>query len=240
MTGHEADDAEALGGAADVSRFLVGLCHDLRQSAHAIGLHLSPLAKLSESAADESVQRAVAGIRASWQAMDQLLSQVLDLTQLESGSVKVELRPVEVAPLVQSLIAQHSAIAERAGVRLVALVSEGRCVRADELMLWRVLSNLLDNAIRFSPAGAQVLVALRYARSAWRLQVRNGGAGIALDEQRRIFAVFRQLAASSGESQLRPGLGLAICRRLVVLMNGSIAVRSAPGRGCCMTVTLAK
>jgi two-component system, sensor histidine kinase len=141
---------------------------------------------------------------------------------------------------VRSLVMQHSAAAERAGVRIVALVQPGRFAVADDLMLKRVLSNLLDNAIKFSPPERTVAVVLRSGHDAWRLQVRDAGPGIALEEQGKIFEEFVQLDNDARDRRQGLGLGLAISRRFTQLMGGSLSVRSAPGRGCCMTMLLPK
>ncbi len=234
-----ATDAVAAMGLAK-SRFFAAVSHDLRQPVHAIGLYLDPLAKLSLAARNDDAIQAVEGIRQSWRALDDLLSQVLDLTRMDSGVVKAELGAVEVAPLVRSMIMQHSAVAERAGVRLVALVKANCFVMADDLMLKRVLSNLLDNAIKFSPAGSSLVVALRSRGDQWALQVRDAGPGIEENMQSRMFEEFVQLDNEARDRRQGLGLGLAISRRFMELMNGDISVRSVPGRGCCMTVRLPK
>ena len=236
-----ATDAVAAMGLAK-SRFFAAVSHDLRQPVHAIGLYLEPLDQLSRAARNDDAMHAVEGIRQSWRALDDLLSQVLDLTRMDSGVVKAELQAVEVLPLVRSMITQHSAVAERAGIRLIALVKPSCFVWADELMLKRVLSNLLDNAIKFSPAGSSVVVALRAALirgpNQWLIQVRDAGPGIEETAQARIFEEFVQLENAARDRRQGLGLGLAITRRFVQLMNGDIKLRSAPGRGCCMTVGL--
>jgi two-component system, sensor histidine kinase len=222
------------------SRFFAAVSHDLRQPVHAIGLYLDPLIKLAQRAHDEPAQHAAEGIRQSWRALDDLLSQVLDLTRMDSGVVTAELQSTEIAPLVRSLVMQHSAAAERAGVRIVALVQPGRFAVADELMLKRVLSNLLDNAIKFSPPERTVAITLRSGQGVWRLQVRDAGPGIALDEQGKIFEEFVQLGNDARDRRQGLGLGLAISKRFTQLMGGSLSVRSEPGRGCCMTIELPK
>jgi signal transduction histidine kinase/CheY-like chemotaxis protein len=229
-----ADTVAALGLAK--SRFFAAVSHDLRQPVHAIGLYLAPLLSLAERSQDRAALRAVEGIGQSWRALDDLLSQVLDLTRMDSGVVQAELRPTELAPLVGSLVRQHSAVAEAAGVRIVALVRAEAFALADGLMLVRVLSNLMDNAIKFSPAGTTVLVALRWGAGRWRLQVRDAGLGIAPQAQARIFEEFVQMHNEARDRRQGLGLGLAIARRLALLMNGDIAVRA--GQGCCMTLTL--
>ena len=220
------------------SRFFAAVSHDLRQPVHAIGLYLLPLLALAQKAQDGAALRAVEGINQSWRALDDLLSQVLDLTRLDSGVVTPELQPTEIAPIVSSLVMQHSAVAEAAGVRVVALVRPGAFAMADGLMLIRMLSNLLDNAIKFSPPGGSVLVALRPAGALWRLQVRDSGVGIAQGAQERIFEEFVQVDNEARDRQRGLGLGLAIAKRFALLMNGNIEVRSELGRGCCMTITL--
>lgn len=232
------------------SRFFAAVSHDLRQPVHAIGLYLDPLTKLARNARDEPAQRAAEGIRQSWRALDDLLSQVLDLTRMDSGALQAQLQPVELAPLIRDLVMQHSAAAERVGIRIVALAAADRWVLADALMLKRVLSNLLDNAIKFSPPGRAVVVALRRGPAVhgsvhtaapgaiWRLQVRDAGRGIAREAQAKIFEEFVQLNNEERDRRRGLGLGLAISKRFTQLMGGSINVRSAPGQGCCMTVSL--
>ena len=220
------------------SRFFAAVSHDLRQPVHAIGLYLVPLLALAHKAQDRAAIRAVEGISQSWRALDDLLSQVLDLTRMDSGVVKADLQPTEIAPIVASLILQHSAVAEAAGVRVVSLVRPGAWAVADGLMLIRMLSNLLDNAIKFSPQGGTVLVALRGGRSRWRLQVRDCGVGIAKGAQEKIFEEFVQIDNEARDRQRGLGLGLAIAKRFALLMSGNIEVRSALGQGCCMTITL--
>jgi signal transduction histidine kinase len=222
------------------SRFFAAVSHDLRQPVHAIGLYLDPLVKLCERVQDRPARRAVEGISQSWRALDDLLSQVLDLTRMDSGVVQADRQPTEIAPLVSSLVTQYSAAAEQAAVRIVALVKPGCFAMADELMLMRVLSNLLDNAIKFSPPGGSVMVVLRSWQGRWRLQVRDAGVGIALAAQQRIFEEFVQVDNEARDRRRGLGLGLAIARRFMLLMDGDITVRSALGQGCCMTVTLPK
>jgi len=220
------------------SRFFASVGHDLRQSVHAVGLCLDPLVKLGKAARDEPTRRASENIQLSWRALDDLLSQLLDLTRLDSGVVEADLQSIEAAPLIRKLIAQLSVVAELADVRVVALVKANCFVIADHMMLRRAISNLLDNAIRFAPRGSTVVVALRNSPAAWRLQVRDAGIGIAKEAQSRIFDEYVQLESDVRNPGKGVGLGLAITKRLVLLMKGNIAVRSAPGRGCCMTVTL--
>ncbi|WP_298436559.1 hybrid sensor histidine kinase/response regulator [Ottowia sp.] len=222
------------------SRFFAAVSHDLRQPVHAIGLYLEPLAQALGQHPDAAARRALNGVRQSWQALDGLLSQVLDLTRMDSGAMRACLAPVDALSVVRATVAQHGAVAERAGVRVLVRLHTGpmRWVMADELMLRRVLSNLLDNAIKFSPAGGNVMIAVRPAAQAWRIQVRDAGPGVPNDQQVCVFNEFVQLDNLARDRQHGYGLGLAISRRFAQAMLGELALRSAPGRGSCFTLTL--
>ncbi len=218
-------------------RFFAAVSHDLRQPVHAIGLYLAPLLQSQKEGRDK---QAVEGIYHSWQALDDLLSQVLDLTRMDAGNLQVELATVDLAPLVRGLVVQHSAAAEKKGIRMVAMVPPERYVLADLLMLKRVLSNLIDNAIKFSPEDARIVVAARPVGAHWCVQVRDAGPGIALAEQAKVFEEFVQLNNPERDRALGMGLGLAIAKRFVGMMNGTLSLRSAPGAGTCMSVLLPK
>jgi len=220
------------------SRFFAAVSHDLRQPVHAIGLYLDPITKLAHRDGDPTALRAVVGVAQSWQILNDLLSQVMDIARLEADVVIPEMARHEVASLVEDLVVQHSSFAESVGVRLVALTRPNQFVHADKVLLQRVLSNLIANAIKFSPAGKSVVIAVRPWRSEWRIQVRDAGSGIALAEQQRIFEEFVQINNQSRDRQQGLGLGLAIAKRLTELQGGTLGVRSRLGHGCCMTVLL--
>lgn len=220
------------------SRFFAAVSHDLRQPVHAIGLYLDPLIALSEVTANDTVVRSVHGIRNSWRILDDLLSQVLDLTRLDAGTVETRMESIELVEAVRSVVVQHSAAAERSGVRLVVLMNAGIRVWADELMLKRVLSNLVDNAIKFSGTGQRVVVCARRRGDAWRVEVRDAGPGIPLDAQEGIFEEFVQVGNDGRDRQNGYGLGLAIARRFMRLMGGDLDVVSRPGHGCSMRMIL--
>jgi two-component system, sensor histidine kinase len=232
----EAADALAAMGMTQ-ARFFAAVSHDLRQPVHAIGLYL---ASLQAGAFEGAAKRGVEGIGQAWRALDGLLSQVLDLTRVDTGSLKAELGAVELEPLIRGLVVQHSAAAEKKSIRVVALVAPGRYVLADTLMLNRVLSNLLDNAIKFSPEDARVVIALRSAGMDWSVQVRDSGLGIAKAMHDKVFEEFVQLDNPQRDRAHGLGLGLSIAHRFVALMQGRLHLRSASGAGTCISVLLAK
>ena len=232
----QAADAVAGVGLAK-ARFFAAVSHDLRQPVHAIGLYLAPLL---DTVHDPRGRKAVNGIHQAMQVLDDMLSQVLDLTRMDSGSMQPQFDTVEIEPLLRGLVVQHSAAAEKKGIRLVVLAMPRRCVRADPLMLKRALSNLLDNAIKFSGEDARIVVALRSRGSDWCVQVRDAGQGIHKDLHAKVFEEFVQIHNPERDRSHGVGLGLAIARRFVGLMQGQLRLRSALGEGTCMAVFLPK
>ena len=219
------------------ARFFAAVSHDLRQPVHAIGLYLAPLL---DTVHDPRGRKAVNGIHQAMQVLDDMLSQVLDLTRMDSGSMQPQFDSVEIEPLLRGLVVQHSAAAEKKAIRLVLLAAPRRCVRADPLMLKRALSNLLDNAIKFSGEDARIVVALRSRGSDWCIQVRDAGQGIHKDLHAKVFEEFVQIHNPERDRSHGVGLGLTIARRFVGLMQGQLRLRSALGEGTCMAVFLPK
>ena len=230
--------ADAVAGVGlSKARFFAAVSHDLRQPVHAIGLYLAPLLLTVQ---DARGRKAVNGIYQAMQVLDDMLSQVLDLTRMDSGSMQPQFDTVEIEPLLRGLVVQHSAAAEKKGIRLVVLAAPGCCVRADPLMLKRALSNLLDNAIKFSNEDARIVVALRSRGSDWCIQVRDAGQGMHKDLHDKVFEEFVQIHNPERDRSHGVGLGLAIARRFVGLMQGQLRLRSSPGEGTCMAVFLLK
>jgi two-component system, sensor histidine kinase len=213
------------------ARLFAAVSHDLRQPVHAIGLYTEPLMNLELA---EAQKQAVQGIRQGWQALDALLSQVLDLTKLDAGAIEPKPGYVELAPLIQALVLQHGPSAERKGIRLVAHAPIGRYAWVDALMLLRVLANLLSNAIKFSDVGGRVLIAIRPAQlhdnEAWRIEVRDHGPGIPEEAHTKIFEEFVQVQNDARQREHGVGLGLSIAKRFAEIMDCELNLRSKPGR----------
>lgn len=222
------------------ARFFASASHDIKQQLHVLGLFLDPLEKTFGEVQDPLVRRSMQGIQQSWRALDELLSQIMDLARLDAGSFHPKLESVDLNEILRALVLQHSAAAEATGVRLVLLSKPNRRILADELMLRRVVSNLVDNAIKFTSPGRTVAVTTRSRGGHWMIQVRDAGPGIAKALHGRIFEEFFQVESAGRMRQRGSGLGLAIVRGFVQQMNGQIEVRSRLGFGCCMNVLLPK
>lgn len=160
-----------------------------------------------------------------------ILNDLLDLSRIESGVAAPHLRPVAVAGLLEAMAREVRPVVEAAGQTLIVqTTTEPVTVQVDEDRIRHVFINLLTNASKYSPAGSAITL---YARSAdegfLRFGVLDNGPGIAESYQSRVFERFFRIP---GQTKKGAGLGLAICREIVVAHGGSIACSSVPGQGC--------
>jgi signal transduction histidine kinase len=166
-----------------------------------------------------------------------LVNELLDLSRIESGAISLQPEPVRLSDLVAEAASPLRARAEPLGV---TIVDEGSdlTVEADRASLLRVVSNLLDNAIKFSPAGGTVRVAAVDEGALVALSVTDDGPGIKEQNLPRVFERFYKGDASRAEPGV--GLGLAIVKHLVRAHGGTATVASRPGAGATFTVRVPK
>jgi PAS domain S-box-containing protein len=166
-----------------------------------------------------------------------LINDILDIERIESGSVTMELRRVDAAELVEQSAEVMTAMAERAGVRLTAS-ADAHPLEADPDRILQVLTNLISNAVKFSPPGAEVAVTAAREGREVAFRVRDRGRGIPADRLESIFERFQQVDSSDAREKGGTGLGLAISRSIVQQHGGRIRVESVPGEGSTFTFTL--
>ena len=214
---------------AERLRFFSAANHDLRQPVMAIGLQAEVLRQQLSGGADmQAVQRTVGSLARAQQALEGLTNQLLEIGRIEAAVDPLRPAAVALAPLLHELARQAGD--GRVGVRC----PPGAVAWTDTVSLRRVLANLVDNAIKFTPRG-RVLLAVRARRRAgglvWRVEVRDSGIGIAADAQARVFDDFEQIGNVERNLQRGHGLGLAIVRRLAAQLGIEVSLRSSPGRG---------
>jgi signal transduction histidine kinase len=166
-----------------------------------------------------------------------LLNDILDLERLNSGAVRVERRPYDVAEVMSQAAETVRTAAESAGVLL--LVDSPRttaCMDPDRIC--QVLVNLLGNAVKFSPAGGTVWLAAAKDEDGVTLTVRDQGRGIPADKLDAVFQRFTQVDVSDAREKGGSGLGLAICRTIVQQHGGRVWVESREGAGSVFSVRL--
>jgi PAS domain S-box-containing protein len=231
------------------SAFLANMSHEIRTPLNAV----IGLSHLLQQMPLEGRQREFVGhIAGAGQQLLALVNDVLDLSKIEAGEMALEQLPFELPALLGELVTQAGVQATHKGLALHLEADPALPPRlcGDPVRLKQVLSNLLGNAVKFTEAGHVVLRVQRLpaagkkatadaARVALRFEVEDSGIGIAPQVQARIFEAFTQADSSTTRRFGGTGLGLSIVRRLVALMDGTLALDSTPGRGSRFTVSLA-
>jgi signal transduction histidine kinase len=169
--------------------------------------------------------------------LTRLINDILDLERVESDEVALDLRRADVAAIVEATLATGGPLAAAAGVTLVSGVASG-VVRGDPDRLVQALTNLVANAIKFSPRGERVLVEARPEADHVTFRVEDRGRGIPADRLEAVFDRFQQVDSSDARHKGGTGLGLAITKTIVERHGGQISVSSELGRGSVFTFTV--
>jgi PAS domain S-box-containing protein len=219
------------------SEFLGILSHELRNPLAVIGsaVHSIDQAELQ----DEQVQRAVAVIARQTLHLSRLVDDLLDITRVRSGKIALQRTSVDLAQLVRVTVEDHRE--QLAAQTVVVNIPEGlrAWAHGDAARLAQILSNLLCNASKFTPAGGTVTISLAADRDSAVLEVRDTGVGIDDETLRQLFLPFVQADRTFDRSRKGLGLGLALAKTLVELHGGAVRATSAgPGQGATFTVTL--
>jgi signal transduction histidine kinase/CheY-like chemotaxis protein len=231
------EEAEAASRMKD--QFLATLSHELRTPLNSI---LGWVQILRSGRIDEAgVRRGLETIERSSRAQAQLIDDLLDVSRIISGKLRLELRPVSLAEIVDAALAAVSPAAEAKGIRIeksYALPPE--VVSGDPERLQQVVWNLLSNAVKFTPRGGRVEVGLRRGDDEHaEIRIADTGEGIRPDFLPYVFDPFRQADASTTRRQGGLGLGLSIVRQMVEMHGGSVRVESSgEGYGSVFTVAL--
>lgn len=224
-------DAERL--AESKSRFFAAASHDLRQPLHALSLFVGDLSRITDTPEQRVL---IERIETAAKAMTGQLRSLLDISRLDMANI-VPQRVLQPLPgIFDQLSATYSATAEDAGVRLL-FRPRNVTIETDPALLLRLLGNLIDNAIKFSPQGS-VLICARWRANAVRIEVRDNGKGIADAHKKAIYDEFYQIGNTARDPGAGLGLGLAIAHRIARLLGTNISLRSAPGSGSVFSMTL--
>ena len=173
--------------------------------------------------------------------LQSLVEDMLELSKLESNEFKLKRERVELGAVVPIVLALFRERAEKKGVRVGAeLPSNAVAVEGDRRALEHVLSNLVDNAVKYCPPGTQVRVTAQPVEDRIRLVVADNGPGIPPEHLPRVFERFYRVDAGRSRELGGTGLGLSIVKHMVEAMRGKVSVESEVGRGSTFTVSLPK
>ncbi len=235
------ENAEALERANQYkSEFLANMSHELRTPLNSSLILSKLLADNADGSLSETQVRYAKTIQASNHDLLNLINDILDLAKIESGKVETSIEPVQLPHLLDPLKLTFEPIAADAhlGFRVEVADDVPPTVVTDMLRAQQILKNLLSNAFKFTKAGEVVLSVALSGRGEVRFAVRDTGIGIPEAQQQVIFEAFRQADGSTSRQFGGTGLGLSISRELARLLQGSIAVDSAPGQGSTFTLIL--
>jgi PAS domain S-box-containing protein len=223
------DEAETANRAK--SSFLANTSHELRTPLNGI-VGLARLAGNPEL--DEAVRRQhLSQISESAQSLTGIISDILDLSKIESGKLTLESTTFDLEGLLNSLHGAYAMLAQARGLTLTLQIAPEAAgfVRGDALRVRQIVSNFVSNALKFTEYGGVDLSAVRVDEQTVRIAVRDSGPGIDDATQARLFRPFTQADDSTTRRFGGTGLGLSICRELAILMGGQVGVDSAAGRG---------
>ena len=218
------------------SQFLSRMSHELRTPLNAV-LGFTQILQIEARRSGSSDQLAkLEHIRSAGDHLLSLINDVLDLSSLESGELRLSMRPVDVAALVAEALPLVQGLAEQHGVEL-EVRDGGGIAHADPTRLRQVLINLLSNAIKYNRRGGRVVIATGSDGDRARLVVQDTGRGLAREQLASLFEPFNRFGVEH-EGIEGTGIGLTIVKALVDGMGGSIEVSSKPGTGTTFEVRL--
>ena len=215
------------------SQFLAAASHDLRQPTQSLMLLTASLSAKLEGRPEAAI---ATHIEHATNALRDILDGILDLSRLDAGVVTPAPENFALGEWMRKLQDESTAAARSKDLRL-KFVPSSCWVRSDPWLLTSVLRNLIDNAIKYTPSG-KVLVGCRSTATSVRIEVYDTGVGIAPEDVERVFEEFQQVGNPERDRAKGLGLGLSIVRRLSLLLDHPLTVRSIPGKGSCFCLTV--
>lgn len=216
------------------TRFLAAASHDLRQPIHTVSLFAAALGLRPLDPTTREISR---HIDAAVQSLTGQLDSLLDISKLDAGVIPVQPGMVSVVPFLQLIHEEFAPVAAAKGLTLSIGAAADAAVMSDEVLLGRILRNLVDNAIKYTDRG-WVSLSARVQDTEVALVVEDSGRGIPLEEHSRVFEEFYQLDNPERSRSKGLGLGLSIVSRLVDLLGARLQMASVPGAGTSFCVSL--
>ncbi|HTA46664.1 MAG TPA: PAS domain S-box protein, partial [Bryobacteraceae bacterium] len=230
----EAERANAL-----KSEFLASMSHELRTPLHTILGFTELLQEEIEGPLNEKQKRFIQHVHQDSVHLLELINDILDLSKIEAGRMDLRIESVDASEVAAETVSGMQPTAEAKGIVIENAISEPVYVLADPIRLREIITNLMNNAIKFTPNGGSVRIesSQRDAKTI-EIAVTDTGIGIAPQDQAIIFEKFRQVSSTTKGVREGTGLGLAIVKRLVDMHGGELFVESEPGRGSRFSFTI--
>ena len=222
------------------SQFLANMSHEFRTPLNAILGYTHMLLNGVTGAVSETQKKGLTRIDSNSRHLLALINDILDITRIEAGRMPLNVTSFAIPELVNEVMSELEPIIKRSNLEVSARAA-GKLptLKSDRQKVKQIVLNLLSNALKFTPEGSVTITARYDARSRMiNIAVRDTGVGIAADDQVKVFEDFRQLDSSPARGYGGTGLGLSICRRLAQMLEGTIELESAVGRGSTFVLSL--
>lgn len=218
-----------------LSEFVVRAAYAIRSPINIILGYNELIAQRLTAVGDDSQRPYLESIRRSGRQILETINRIVDYSRIEEGSLRLAPEHIELASLVEKLVQDYRVLAAARKLGLICEVEEGAAaVRCDAYCLTNALSNLVDNAIKFTSKGGAVIKVCRDGQRRLCIEVRDTGVGF---DPEQLIRSMDPSGAGSAERRERAGLGLMLARKYVDLIGASLAMSSSPGKGSVFTIS---
>jgi NtrC-family two-component system sensor histidine kinase KinB len=218
------------------SEFIMKASHELKNPLTGLTMNIALLRESASDSLKDKERQLLGNAEEDLRRLRTLVNDLLDLSRVEAGKLTMEIGTASLAPIVEKALEAMRAQAKELAIAISAeLPAELPAVLADANKILWVLTNLVANALRYTPRGGFVRISAEQDEAAVRVEVRDNGQGIPYEDQARLFEKFFQARGGASGSL---GIGLAICKEIIRAHRGAIWVDSAPGQGSAFSFTL--
>jgi two-component system cell cycle sensor histidine kinase PleC len=237
---YEGEKVKAEGANKAKGEFLANMSHELRTPLNAInGFSEIMMGEMYGPLGDDRYKEYAGDIHASGQHLLALINDILDMSKIEAGKLKLRMEAVHVEDVAEDTIRLMRNRADAAGLTLSMDLARAPETECDYRAVKQILLNLVSNAVKFTPRGGAVRITAQPVGARLKLSVTDTGIGIAKGDLERLAKPFEQVETQHSKTTQGTGLGLALTKSLVELHGGELTIASEPGRGTTVSFTLA-
>ena len=223
------------------SAFIANMSHEIRTPLNIIAGYTDLVGEHLAEHNDESQNDYVEGIQRACSRLSRTIDNILDISKIEAGAFNLAPAQLEIGRLLEHLLADFRVITERKGIALSCTIdTPGAAILFDEYCLTQALTNLLDNALKFTERGGVACRLYRATDASLCLEIRDTGIGIGQEYLPRLFQPFSQEHSGTARKFQGSGLGLALTRKYLELNGAELSVRSEKGKGTTFTIDFSR